>query len=158
LAKEAADKAAQNSQQQNQSFEQKFRDENVSEGFARVFSEMGITKDEDKQSIRDTFKKLDSGAVNVDNIVKDIRKAVLASKPDEFLDAAQKLKDFEKGADDYNRTMAGNTGGNTRDEDKGKQYSKEAQDMVRESARRGQKLSLEDAENYLTKGATRILR
>ncbi len=157
---EALAKAGQQQQQQQQpsSFEQKFRDENISEGFARVFSEMGITKDEDKQGVRDTFKKLDSGAVNVDNIVKDIKKAVLATNPEVFLEAKKKAEEFEKGAEEFNRNSAGNAGGNTKDEDKGKQYSKEAQDMVRDAARRGTKLNLEEAENYLKNGATRIIQ
>lgn len=158
LAIKAKAEAEKGNQQQNQTFEQKFREENVSEGFARVFSEMGITKDEDKQSIRDTFKKLDSGAVNVDNIVKDIRASVLAAKPEEFLEAKKKAEEFEKGAEEFNRNNAGNQGGNTREEEKGKQYSKEAHDMVSAEAKRGRKLSLVDAENYVQKGATRVIR
>lgn len=161
-AKADADLAAKGGQQQQQqaatTFEEKFRNENISEGFARVFSDMGIEKDEDKQGVRDLFKKIDSGAVNVDNIVKDIRKAAVAFNPDTYVEAVKQVKDFQKDADDFNKSQASNAGGNTRNEDTGKQYSKEAQDMVRDAARRGQKLSLDDADNYVSKGATRIIQ
>ncbi len=158
LAEEAKKKAELEAGNKDKSFEQRYREENLARAFEAVFTEMGITKDEDRQAIRGEFTKLDSGAVTVDNIQKDIRKSVLAAKPDEFIGAFQQAQEMLKNADEFNRSMAGNEGGNTRSEDKGKQYSKEAKEMVQTAARRGQKLSLEDAENYITKGATRIIR
>lgn len=158
LADEAKRKADLETGNKDKSFEQRYREENLSRAFETVFTDMNVTKDEDRQAIREQFKRLDSGAVTVENIQKDIRKSVLAAKPDEFIGAFQQAQEFQKNADEFNRSQAGNMGGNTTDEDKGKQYSKEARDMVATANRRGTKLTLEEAENYIQKGATRTIR
>ena len=157
-AEQAARDAANNEANQNKSFEERLRIENQGKAFDQVFAEVGITKDEDKQAIRDQFKKVDDGSVTVDNIIRSVKKAVVAAKPEVFIDALKQAETLKQQADEFQRSSAGNEGGNTRDEDKGKQYSEAARKMVADEARRGRKLSLEDAENFVTKGATRIIR
>lgn len=131
------------------------RKENVEKAFTKLFTAYSIPA-EQQQLYRDLFKTNDKGHVDSDLIFNNLKGIYASQNSDSLLEAQERIKQMEHGADDFNEAGAGNAGGSG---DGGggdkKKYSQEVLDWVKESKRRGVDITLEQAEKVLTQGMTR---
>lgn len=149
---ELAADAQRKADQANLTFEQKFRAEQTDKAKAKIFAQLGVEKEEEKLAIEEHFKKLDSGKTDVDNIAKDFLKAAVAANPERYLEAVNRVKDFASGAAGFNASGAMSPGGSGEGGGENKKFSREAQEFVRQSAKHGKPVTLEEAEAYLKNG------
>lgn len=101
--------------------------------------------------IEEEFKKEDSGKFDAELIVEDFKKAFVKIDPDSFIKAKSDIAQLSKNADVYLANMASG-GGSTGGSDNGKQFSPQAYVVVREAAKKGLNLTLEEAEKGLKQG------
>lgn len=129
---------------------EKMRQENFADAESEIFKKFGIEKDEDKIAFREGFKKHDSGAVNVANIMKDMRSFYAATHADSLLDLEEQKKQREAEAEEMNSQNAsagGSSGGGAGSEQK--KVSKDVKAIMEQSAKAGRVLTVEEAEKRL---------
>lgn len=127
----------------------KLRDENVTSAEDQIFSKFGIDTEEKKTSFREGFKKFDNGAVNVENIMKDMKSYYASTNADALLGLQEEKRQREQEAEDFNAMNAasgGGTGGGSQDATKA---TKEEKAFIAEYQRQGKKISVEDARTKL---------
>lgn len=128
---------------------EKMRDENYKDAESEIFKKFGIEKDEDKIAFREGFKKRDTGAVNVANIMKDMRAFYADTHADELLTLAEDKKQREADAEEMNAQQAGGGGSGGGAGHEQKKISKDVKAIMDASAKAGRVLSPEEAEKRL---------
>lgn len=126
----------------------KLREENFSTAKAKVFAELGI-KQEDQASFEEGFKNHDSGGVNADVIVSDMRKYYASTNAEALLNLQQQQQQREQEAEEFNAQNGGANGSGDGGKDM-KKVSKEVQDHMKKSAELGFTLTPEQAERQLS--------
>lgn len=129
---------------------EKMRKENYDDAESEIFKKFGIEKDEDKTAFREGFKKHDSGAVNVANIMKDMRSFYASTHADDLLTLEEEKKQREADAEELNAQNAGGgngSGGGAGTEQK--KISKDVKTIMDASAKSGRVLTVEEAEKRL---------
>jgi hypothetical protein len=129
--------------------QKQFREEQVTKAKDIFFNTFSLTEEE-KTAFEAEFAKVDSGKVDPDFIIKDMKKAYLNLNPDKFIEANKKVQEFEKNAADFNANGAGAPGGGTGgDDDK---YTQAARDLHKAWQKQGMNLTLADAQRQIDKG------
>jgi len=141
-------KISEKGNQDDSSLATKMRTENLTAAEQQIFNDLGIEKDEDKISFKDGFKKFDSGSVNVENIVKDMRAYYASTKSDEYFDLKKRQKKSEEEAEDYNAQNAGANGSSAGGAET-KKPSKEVKDVMEQFRRMGRTVTPEFAQKAL---------
>ena len=142
------DKIISKKEGEGEDFGKKFREEQFDKAKANFFTKFGIEKDEDKKSFEEGFKKFDSGKVDVDNIMKDMKAYYVSTDPDKFLGLAEEEKKRKEEADDFNASQAGSSGGGSGGGGAPK-ISKEVKAYMDASAKQGMPITAEQAEKNL---------
>lgn len=153
--RKAADAAATRVNDAGTAASEQFRKEQVEKAASRLFSQFSIPEDK-KQSILDTFKKIDSGKIDSDLIFNDLKIAYAATNADTLIDAENKVKEGTANAARHNAGAAHTQ--NFQPTPDGKEYSKEAKALVTEGAKKGISIKIEDAERISKQGMERIFR
>ncbi len=131
------------------------RKENVQKAAQRLFTTFKIPA-EDQQHYLDVFGKNDSGHVDTDLIFTDFKRIYAAEHSDELIKIAGEYAQMEQGAEEFNANNGGAAGGSgDGGGDGGKKYDSAVHEWVKESAKKGIKISLEDAKKVLDRGMTR---
>lgn len=126
----------------------KLREENYVAARDKFFTDMGIDKDEDRKSFEEGFKKFDEGSVNVENIVKDMRKFYAANHADDFFSLREEKKRKEQEAEEFN-AQNGGVHGSGGGEDPTKKVPKEVRELMQASAKAGRPMTAERAERAI---------
>ena len=127
----------------------KMRDENFRDAESEIFKKFGIEKDEEKIAFREGFKKHDTGAVNVANIMKDMRSFYASTHADELLTLDEQKRQREAEAEEFNAQHAGAGGSGGGASHEQKKVSKDVKAIMDASAKSGRVLSVEEAEKRL---------
>ncbi len=127
---------------------EKLREENYDAALNNVFTELGIDKEEDKTAFREGFKSVDSGSVNVENIVKDMKKYFAGTQSDEYFELKKQQKQREADAEEFNAQNGGANGSGGGNEE-GKKATKEVREYIQAQQKRGRTVTIEQAERAL---------
>lgn len=132
------------------------RSEQVTKARARFMSDHGLTEEQMKP-VDDAFKTTDSGKFDADLIIPDLRRAYGMVHADTLIESEKIARESQKSAAEFNSaaTAGGSTGGGGNDG--GKVYSPRIHEWVREAAKQGIHLTLDEAERGL-KGGTRVFK
>ena len=135
------------SEKTNDSLASKLKEENLETAKSKFFDEFKIEKDEDQKAFAEGFK---SDAINVDNIIKDMKKHYVATNPDKYLELEKKQREVEFAAEEMNASNAGSNGSSGGGSDSMKKASKEVKDFIELTRRQlGRTLTVEEAEKRL---------
>jgi hypothetical protein len=114
-----------------------FREEQVEKARAKLFSNPRfVLTDVERLAFDEAFKRLDTGKVDSDLILVDLKKAYVATKPDSFIAAEDEVQNLKKGAASFNSKEAGASGGSLSKEDEEK-YSPKAKELYKQWQRMG---------------------
>lgn len=107
--------------------------------------------DDKKAQFEEEFKKLDSGKIAPELIMKDLEKAYVAVNSEELLKSKDQVSEFEKNAAEYNANSAGGSSGSgTPDESK---YTEAAKALHKSWIKQGIKgKTLDDAQRLTERG------
>jgi hypothetical protein len=139
-------------QKQEDKAQNQFRDEQVELAKEKFFTDPKFKlTDEEKAQFESEFKKLDTGKMTPELIVKDMRKAFAVIKSDSLIDSQEKVNEFEKNAAEFNAGQAGGSGGpGSPDESK---YSQAAKDLHKSWVKAGLKnKTLDEAQKLADRG------
>lgn len=152
--RKSAEEAERKAQEGNKGQSEQFRKEQVDKAASRLFTQFSIPEDK-RQSILETFKKIDSGKIDSDLIFNDLKIAYAASNADTLIDAETKVKEGVANAARHNAGAAFSQ--NFQPTPDGKEYSKEAKALVTEGLKKGIVIKIEDAERIAKQGFDRKL-
>lgn len=93
--------------EKNTTLETRIQKENLESAKTKFFEEFGIEKLEDQNSFVQNFS---TESVNVENILKDMKKHYVATNPEKYLELERKQKAREKEAEDLTAQNAGGGG------------------------------------------------
>lgn len=108
--KAAADAATAQQQPPSNATMDKFRDEQKTKAIARLKAEMGLTDDQTTEVVNH-FNKIDSGMVDADNILQELRGAYAFVNRDTLLTADAEKRKREQDAADAEAQAAGGAQG-----------------------------------------------
>lgn len=123
--------------------------ENLDSAYNDFFKEAGFDKEEDIKSFKEKFTSDSTKAINVENIVKDMKSFYASTKSDEFFDFKKKQREAEVAAEEYNAQNAGTNGSGGGGDDNSKKVSKEVKAFMEASRKAGRSLTPEQAEKRL---------
>jgi len=151
-----AEEARKRNEGANLSFEQKMLQENGKKAVDTVIAQLGIDKEEDKNKVRDEFKKRNPQVVTVENLIEEAKAAATAAFPDRFIGADKRVREMKAGAADFNASMAGGFGGSSEGgEEDGEKVSKEAKQMILEARKQGVEITPDQAQAAIDDGFLR---
>ena len=125
----------------------KMRDENFAEARS-VFAKSVGMKEEDIAQFEEGFKKHDSGAVNVRNIVGDMEAYYASLNKDDYFAMLKEKRQREQSAEDIIAEQAG-TGNGSGGAGGKPRISKEVEQFIKDSAKFGKILTPEQAERAI---------
>lgn len=130
------------------------RKENVKKASERFFKQFKVPA-ESQAAYLEKFEKSGSEHVDSDLIFGDFERIYVSENSSELLDQARRFQEMQEGAEDFNAMNAGPAGGSGDGGDSEKKFSQAAHEFVKEAAKQGRTLKLEDAERVLQRGMTR---
>jgi len=89
----------------NKSVQQRLRNENLEVAKDKFFVETGV-KPEDQAKFLEEFHKFDSGAINSDLIIRDMKKTFASLHADELLELQQKVIKLSEGSDEFKAALS----------------------------------------------------
>ena len=136
------------SSEKNQTLETRLQKENLEAAKEKFFTEYGIEKEEDRKAFEEGFK---TEAVNVDNIIKDMKTRYVAMNPDKYLSLEKEKRSREQEAENFNSQNA-NGGGNASGGGKNNNaISPEVKAFIDANAKMGRVVTPEFAQNAINK-------
>lgn len=142
------EKQQKKNEEQDIALVSQMKKENLDSAYNDFFKEVGFDKEEDIKSFKESFTGDSTKAINVENIVKDMKSFYASTKSDEFFDFKKKQRDAEIAAEEYNAQNAGANGSGGGD-DSSKKVSKEVKAFMEASRKAGRPLTPEQAEKRL---------
>lgn len=128
--------------------QEKIRAEQIDKAKAKLVEEFKL-KPEDTAKIDEAFKVVDSGKMDADLILVDMRKAFALANSDSLIKAQKDNEAFSRQAAEFNAGGAGSPGSGGGSGEGDKKYSTQAYDLVREAQKQGIALTLDEAERGL---------
>jgi hypothetical protein len=147
-------RVAEDAASKEKDFSQRFRNEQLVKAKTRFFAGFSDLKEEDKAKIEAAFAKIDSGHIDADLILGDLRQAYAAVNADSLLATKQHQDEMTRQAAEFNASQATPSGTGQPGEEK--KYSDEAIAYVREARQQGVDLTLDEAESTLKRGMKRV--